>query len=127
MKSDTKQWLDIAKSDYESCLYLFKGAYYPQALYFICQAIEKVLKAAQVKFTSQVPKKIHQLESLAETTGLEFSADQKKFLEALAKDYGRIRYPDYGQTLYNTKTKVEPLIKRAEEVYVWILTKLENH
>lgn len=127
MKPDTKQWLDIAKSDYDSCLYLFQGAYYPQALYFICQAIEKVLKAAQVEFTSQVPKKTHQLESLAETTGLAFSADQKDFLEALAKDYGRVRYADYSQTLYNTKVKVEPIIKKAQEIYLWTLTKLENH
>lgn len=126
MRSGTQQWLEVAESDYQSSLYLFQGAHHPQALYFMCQAIEKVLKAAQIEFAHKRPRKIHQLETLAREAGLKLSQPQCQFLEDLSKDYGRVRYADYGKTLYNTKAKVGPLIKKGQEIYLWILAKF-NH
>src|SRR5262245_57267935 len=108
MKSEAQTWLDLAKMDYDDSLYLFKGARYPNAIYHICQALEKILKAAQVKFKSTVPRKTHQLGDLAQASGLEFTSEQTRFLEALTKDYGRVRYSDYARTFYNTRKKVEP-------------------
>jgi HEPN domain-containing protein len=125
MKSEN--WLDLAKMDYDDSLYLFKGARYPNAVYHVCQAVEKILKAAQVKFKNTVPRKTHQLGDLAKASGLEFTLEQTKFLEALAKDYGRVRYSDYARTFYNTKAKVDPLFKKAQQTYLWILTKLESN
>jgi HEPN domain-containing protein len=126
MKSDTQQWLDIAATDYGSSLYLFKGAYYPQAVYFLCQAVEKLLKAALIELAGRPPVKTHQLESLARKTRLPFSEAYTQILKDLTRHYGRVRYPDYARTFYNTRAKVEPIINQGKEVYQWILTTLNN-
>lgn len=127
MKPETNQWLEISAADYASSLYLYQGAYYPQAVYFLCQAIEKLLKAALIELADRPPVKTHQLESLARKTLLQFSGAHTQILKDLTRHYGRVRYPDYARTFYNTKTKVEPIINRGKEVYQWILTTLNNH
>ncbi len=127
MKEETKPWLDIAEGDYDSALYLLERARYPQAIYLLCQAIEKVLKAAQIEFADTVPKKIHRLENIAKQTNLMFSEDQYEQLEELSKHYGKVRYPDFAQKDYNTKQKVMPIIAEAKELYLWIHKKFKNH
>lgn len=126
MKEETQEWLTIAQEDYSDSLYLFKGARYPNAIYFICQAIEKLLKAVQIESFDQIPKKTHSLTSLAKTSGLSFSEGQIQMLEDLFAHFNRVRYPDYQRTKYNTKAKVEPIIKQGKEIYQWILVKLKN-
>lgn len=127
MKPETQSWLELAKMDYDDSLYLFKGARYPNAVYHLCQAIEKILKAAQVELKHKEPRKTHHLADLAQVSGLEFTTEQIQFLEALTKDYGRVRYSDYARILYNTRKKVEPLFKQAQKVYLWTLTRLETN
>jgi HEPN domain-containing protein len=85
MRAGTKQWLEIAESDYEVSLLLFKHAHHPQAVYAICQALEKTLKAAQIEFAHTRPKKIHHLKTIAEETNLPFSVAQYKILNELNK------------------------------------------
>jgi len=108
-------------------LYLFEGAKYPQSVYFICQAIEKLLKAYLIEFQQIRPEKIHRLEKLAIQTKLQFSSDQLNQLEQLTIHYNRIRYPDYSQEYYNTRAKVEPIINQGKTLYLWIKVELENH
>ena len=126
MKPETRQWLTIAKEDYSDSLYLFKGARYPNAIYHLCQAIEKALKAAQIEIANRMPKKTHDLERLGKKSGLPLSPDQHQTLDTLFKAYSQVRYPDYAQTKYNTKAKVEPVIKQGKEIYQWILAELKN-
>jgi HEPN domain-containing protein len=64
------------KADYDDSLYLFKGSRHPNAVYHMCQALEKVLKAVQIEFAHQIPKKTHDLESIAGETQLDFSPEQ---------------------------------------------------
>jgi HEPN domain-containing protein len=106
---------------------LFKGARHPNAVYHLCQAIEKVLKAAQVELTNELPKKIHDLESLARQTKLDFSQADWQSLKELAQHYRRVRYPDYQRALYSTKAKVQPIINQGKELYLWIFAQLKNH
>jgi HEPN domain-containing protein len=73
IKPETKQWLEIAEGDYELNLHLFKRADYGWAVYIMCQAIEKLLKSAQIEVAGTTPRKIHQLARLAKGTGLSFS------------------------------------------------------
>ena len=127
MKKSAQQWLKIAQSDYKDSLYLFKAARHPNAVYIICQAIEKALKAAQIERKNQTPRKIHHLKQLAKATGLPFSEDQYVFLDNLTKDCNRVRYPDYQSTYYNTKAKVEPIINQGKNIYQWILRQLKSH
>lgn len=126
MKDPSLRWLEIAESDYQSSLYLLKGAHYPQAIYFLCQALEKLLKSAQVELTGKPPKKIHRLENIAHISGLVFSEKQYDVLTDLSKHYSRVRYPDISQISYNTKSKVESIITKGKELYLWIQNELKN-
>ena len=126
MLRETKQWLEIAEKDYQSGTYLLEKRFYPQSIYLFCQALEKVLKAAQIEYTKTIPKKIHHLHLIAQTTGLEFSKEQIKSLEELSKHYGRVRYPDISQVFYNTKTKTASIITNAKQLYLWIYKQLKN-
>lgn len=126
MKSETRNWLEIAQQDYDTSLYLFTGARHPYAVYQICQAIEKLLKASQVEFTTQTPRKTHNLVNLAKNSGLTFSEKQYQDLEQLLSHYNRVRYRDIGQAAYNTKEKVQPIINKAQKMYLWILQTFNN-
>jgi HEPN domain-containing protein len=127
MKPETENWVKLAKEDYEDALYLFKGARYPNAVYHLCQAIEKLLKGAQTELVNQVPKKIHNLRTLGKESGLSLSEAQYKILKDLRKHYERVRYRDLSRAHYNTKAKVEPIMNQGREIYQWILTALNNH
>lgn len=127
MKMETQQWLEIAATDYDRSLYLCKGAYYPQAVYFLCQAIEKLLKATLIELAGRPPVKTHRLEGLARKSRLPFSEGHIHMLKDLPRHYGRVRYPDYARTFDNIRTKVAPIINQGQEVYQWIFTTLNNH
>lgn len=120
MKTLTQHWLKLGESDYESAMYLYKGARYPQALYLLFLATEKLLKALIIEHTETVPEKIHRLENLAIKTACHFSGDQLNQLTELSRHYSRVRYPDIAQTAYNSKVKVEPIIHSASGIYLWI-------
>jgi HEPN domain-containing protein len=124
MKEEAKHWFDLAQSDYDASIYLFEGARYPHAIYLLCQAIEKLLKAAQIEFANQAPRKTHALKNLATITGLSFSQEQIQILRALDRDYQRIRYSDIAQATYNTRAKTEPIMEHGKALYLWIFEQL---
>lgn len=126
MRPETQEWLEIAESDHKSSQVLFDSKLYPQAVYFICQAVEKVLKAVQVENTNQIPKKTHDLENLAIKANIKLIGEQNQALKELAQHYRRVRYPDYRRVLYSTRLKVEPILSQGKEMYQWILTRLNN-
>ena|SRR3989344_5795580 len=126
LQEETKRWIKIAESDFDSSQYLFNGARYPQAVYLLCQAIEKILKAAIVEFTKKAPKKIHRLENLAKESKLKISENQYDIFTDISKHYSRVRYPDISGVSYNTKKKVEPIMKSGKEIYLWIRKQLKN-
>ncbi len=127
MPQDADNWLKLAAEDYDTALYLFQGARHPYAVYFMCQAIEKLLKAAQIQIAQRSPRKVHDLVSLANKSGLSFPPDRLDILEDLSKHYKRVRYRDISQAHYNTKAKVQPIMQQGQEIYQWILNRLPNH
>lgn len=127
MSQDADNWLKLAAEDYDTALYLFKGARHPYAVYFLCQAIEKLLKAAQIQIANRSPRKVHNLVSLANKSGLVFPPGHLEILEDLSKHYKRVRYRDISQAHYNTKAKVQPIIQQAQEIYQWIRDASKNH
>ena len=127
MKPETKEWLAIAEGDYQVGLYAYKKAHHPQAIYMLCQALEKVLKAAQIEFADQAPKRTHRLEQIAKDSWLEFSQEQYDILTDLSKHYAKVRYPDFARMDYNTKSKVSPIVTHIKDLYQWTLHKFNNH
>ena len=127
MKIETQNWLQLAESDYEAGLWLFQGAHHPQAVYSLCQAIEKLLKAVQIERLGQYPDKTHDLTKLTWESGLSFSGAQRKVLRTLSSHYNRVRYRDMRQAHYNTKAKVQQIIDQAQQIYLWIHKELTDH
>lgn len=127
MRKGAKEWYEIAQEDYEVSLYLYKGAHYPQSIYFICQSLEKLLKAARIEISNQPVPKIHDLDKLAQKSGIEFSESRLTKLENLSVHYRRVRYPDIRRIHYNTKRKTETILKRAQNLYLWIQKQLKKY
>lgn len=127
MKKETKQWFEIAADDYDLGSYATERGLYPQALYMFCQAIEKSLKAAQIEFNHEVPKKIHHLDILATSSKLPFNQEQYKSLKKLTEMYDRVRYPDLSRTRYNTKAKTKEIINQAQTIYLWIQQQFKHN
>ncbi len=124
MRDEAENWLDLADSDLDASLYLLDGARYPHAIYLLCQAIEKILKAALIEFANQPPKKTHHLKLLASQTGLPFSTEQTQIIRTLDRDYQRVRYRDMAQASYNTRAKTAPVVEQGEALYKWIRAQL---
>ena len=127
MKPEVKNWLALADEDYRSSLVLFKNALHPQAVYHICQSVEKLLKAARLHLANEAAQHSHNLKSLGRKSGLKLSAEQYAVLAELYKHFQRVRYRDISQAHYNTKAKVEPIINQGQAIYLWILAELKNH
>jgi HEPN domain-containing protein len=120
MKPEAKNWFKLAVEDFRSAEWLASGARYPHAIYHYCQALEKLLKGIQVEKRDVVPEKTHNLRTLLKNSGLEAIEEQLTSLTELNKHYARVRYRDIAQVNYNTKKKVEPIIKQAKEAYLWL-------
>ena len=127
MRPETENWITLAQTDYDDSLYLFNSARHPNAVYLMCQAIEKVLKAALTELVEQRPPKTHHLVNLAIQSGLAFTSEQMEALKQLRRHYDRVRYRDIAQTSYNTKAKVSPIIDAGQNLYQWIYTQLPQH
>jgi HEPN domain-containing protein len=127
MEEATKNWLALARTDYADSAYLFQAARYPNALYLLCQAVEKALKAAQTALARTTPQKTHNLVWLGELSGLALTSAQQAALEELNRHYRRIRYRDLAQTDYQTKAKVAPILAQGKTMYLWILTQLDHN
>jgi HEPN domain-containing protein len=126
MKPETQEWIKIAEGDYRLGMSAVEMGLYPQAIYMLCQALEKVLKGAQIEFAGKVPLKIHRLEIIAQDTGLDFSEQQFIDMIQLSKDYTKVRYPDFIAERYNTKVKAAPIVETTKTLYLWTLEKFKN-
>ena len=64
MKSETKEWIDKAKEDFDTAKDLFKLKRYSASGLYCQQACEKILKAVQIEKLDKFDK-IHDLRKLA--------------------------------------------------------------
>lgn len=126
MKQETEVWLELAKNHYDDALYLYDGRRYSMAVYCCHQALEMILKAAIVENANEAPPKIHKLDELAKQTKLSISTEWLEDLAEITRHFWRVRYPDFQQYVYTSKEKVLPTIEKTKEVYVWILTQLNQ-
>lgn len=116
MKEEVKNWMKIAREDYNTAKANFEIKKYRFASYLCQQAIEKALKALLIKKTGKIIK-IHDLVRLGKEVGIE-----EKFFDSLEKIsyvYIDSRYPDIPHREYNQEEADED-IKIAEEILKWI-------
>ena len=96
---------------------------------FMCHlVIEKMLKAHFVKIHKTIPPYSHNLQYLAEKSGLfnELPNDHKDFLDSLQPMSIRARYPAVRDELFRllTAERCKNLIIETKEVIQWIKNKL---
>ena len=127
MKQETNNWILLAKDHYENAVYLLAGSRFSLSVYCAHQALEMVLKAAIVEFAKKAPPKIHKLDELARLSKLDLPKKWYEDLAEITRHYWKVRYPDFRQHVYTNKEIVAPTIEKMKEVYLWILSKLNQH
>lgn len=126
MKKETKEWLNIAKDDREIAEMTWKTKRYVYAIMFWQQAVEKIVKAYIVEVVSTLPKKTHDIDQLLQQAKLNINKLDLKDTKELTRAFMRTRYEDLSRKYYSDKAKVEPLIKQAQIIYLWIEKLLKN-
>lgn len=120
MKPETEIWLKLAKEHFENAEYLYNGSRYSMSVYCCHQALEMILKAAIVEFTSKTPPKIHKLDELANQTKLSFPDKWLADLAEITSHFWRVRYPDFQSYVYTSKEKINPTYNKTKEIYLWV-------
>lgn len=127
LKPETQLWIKQAEEHWKDVKWLIDGRRYSASLYSCHQTLEKIIKAAIVENKNKVPSKGHQLESLIRESGIELP--EKTWNEDLAeitRHFWRVRYPDFRQAVYTSKTKVLPTFEKTREIYLWLIKNLKK-
>ncbi len=120
-------WLEQAKEHWQDANWLLEGGRYSLCLYSCHQTLEKILKAAIVRFKNQVPPKGHQLENLARHSGIKLPKESwNEDLAEITRHFWRVRYPDFQQMIYTSKEKVMPTYDKTKEIYLWLVKELSK-
>lgn len=130
MKSEelVKYWIESSDRDYESMLKNFETKQYTWALFIGHLMLEKLLKALYSKKNTDnpYPPKIHNLNIIAEKSGLELDEKTTKILFTCNSFNISARYEDYKNEFYKkcTETYTKEQIKNIEEIRKWLKEKL---
>ena len=120
MKEEVKRWMRIAKDDLKSAQANFDNKQYYVCVFLSQQSVEKALKAAVIKKTSQLIK-IHDLVILGKKVNLPEGLLQK--CDELNNVYLDTRYGDIGGKLPSQKFKKSNSVRFlhiAKEVVKWL-------
>ncbi|MBU4331733.1 HEPN domain-containing protein [Patescibacteria group bacterium] len=98
MKLILKKWIEYAGADLDVAQRLFKSPRPTRWTYLLMfwhchQVVEKMIKMVVVKKGKELLK-IHDLPRLHQLADVEFSNQEKKFIDELNKYYLKPRYPD---------------------------------
>lgn len=127
MKKETREWLKIAKEDKEIAEMTLKTKRYIYAIMFWQQAVEKMLKAYIIEMVNVLPKKTHDIDQLIRQAKLDISELNIANAKEITRAFMRTRYEDLSRQYYSDRKRVEPLIKQAQKIYLWIEELLKNH
>lgn len=123
-------WVEMAEYDLETAKAMLKSKRYLYVGFMCNQVIEKMLKAYFVSAKGEQPPYTHKLIRLAEEGNLykSMSEEQKDFIDFVTPLNIESRYPMQKQELFNSLSdeKCKSIIKKTEELVLWIKNKLEN-
>ncbi|WPP49689.1 HEPN domain-containing protein [Catalinimonas niigatensis] len=106
--------------------HLYSSKDYHWALFMGHLVIEKLLKASIVKVTQQHAPLSHDLRRLAKLSGITFSTDHTKWLDAITSFNINARYDSYKQEFYKkcTPEYTDLWISHIKTLRQWIKMKL---
>ncbi len=118
-------WFKSAAHDLDTAETLFQQKKYDWCLFIGHLVLEKLLKAFYIEKNNEIPPKTHNLLYLAEKTTLNFSEDEKKFLEKINAFNIEARYPDIKMKFYEMCTREfsEEYFLKIKDFYLCLLKK----
>lgn len=129
MKTKTKNWLDIARDDFEVAGHLFEKRKYLYCIFFCQQTIEKALKAIYSERFNKTPPRKHDLLALAGSVGIISELDEatKDFFDMLSQYYIESRYAEDRDAMAKNCTRplTNNLLEKTKETLTWLEGKLK--
>lgn len=127
MSETTRKWVDQAGYDLETARAMLDAGRFLYVLFCCQQAIEKALKAIIVERTDEFPPRIHSLPRLAQSCGLDLTAEVEDLFAALSAFYIQTRYPEEIQSAGAeiTREKAQTVLGKTEETVQWLFSMLK--
>jgi len=123
-----KYWVDLSNNDFVIADTLIKNRHNLYAGFMCHQAVEKIFKGYFTKVRNETPPFKHDLEYLAQQSGLYdlLNEDQISFIELLNPLNIEARYPDYKNKIdqYLTDEKILSIYKLTKELIQWTEEKI---
>jgi HEPN domain-containing protein len=123
-----KYWIDLSNNDFVVAETLIKNGHNLYAGFMCHQAVEKIFKGYFAKVKEGTPPFKHDLEYLAQQSGLYnlLNEEQISFIEILNPLNIEARYPDYKNKIaqYLTDEKTQYIFKQTEELLQWTKEKI---
>jgi HEPN domain-containing protein len=123
-----RYWVDLSRNDFVVAETLLKNGHNLYAGFMCHQAVEKILKGYFAKVKNDTPPFKHDLEYLAQQSGLYnlLNETQISLLEKLNPLNIEARYPDYkNQTAqYLTNERTQNIFQQTKELLQWITEKM---
>jgi len=123
-----KYWIDASEIDYRAMENLFRSKDYVWSLFLGHLVVEKLLKAIAVYKNHEFVPKIHDLNKLAKSAGLQLDDSKKNLFDIITSFNIEARYPDYKKEFYK---KCDPgftsgFIGKIKEIRLWLLEQLKK-
>jgi len=123
-----KYWIDLSNNDFIVAQTLMKNGHNLYAGFMCHQAVEKIFKGYFAKIKNNTPPFKHDLEFLAQQSGLYqlFNEKQIAFIELLNPLNIEARYPDYKNKMaqYLTNEKTQSIFEQTKELLQWTQEKI---
>jgi HEPN domain-containing protein len=123
-----RYWVDLSSNDFAVAETLMKNGHNLYAGFMCHQAMEKILKGYFAKVKNDTPPFKHDLEYLAQQSGLYnlLNKTQISFLEKLNPLNIEARYPDYKSKTaqYLTNEITRNIFDQTKELLQWITEKI---
>jgi len=123
-----KYWIEASELDLRAMNNLYASKDYVWSLFLGHLVIEKLLKAIAAKNNLSVIPKIHDLNKLAKTAGLDLTESLKDSFDIITSFNIEARYPDYKHLFYKKCTNkfTSTNIEKIKEIRIWLLELLKK-
>jgi HEPN domain-containing protein len=123
-------WIEESMESLDVAKVLLDKKKYLESAFFCNLSSEKMLKAAVVHSTNQIPPKIHTLSKLAQIANIydRMNESHKRFMNQLDVFQIEGRYPDDRKKLYETTPidEFSKIYKHTEELILWIKLQVQS-
>jgi HEPN domain-containing protein len=123
-----KYWINLSNNDFIVAGTLIKNGHNLYTGFMCHQAVEKIFKAYFVKEKNDTPPFKHDLEYLAQQSGLYtlLNAKQIEFIEILNPLNIEARYPDYKNKIasFLTSERTQSIYDQTRELLQWTREKI---